>query len=73
MKLTYWYARCLDGHNCYSVREKTKKAAKAYLDINGVERFGRLTKVEIEYADGLDLLTMALGEGGVYQEPIDGP
>jgi hypothetical protein len=66
MKLTYWYARALDDSNCYSIRARTKKAALA-IKAN-CEYYGPVTKIEVEYADGFDLLSLALGEGGLLEE-----
>ena len=70
MKLTYWYARALDDSNCYSIRARTKKAALA-IKANCEEYnkyYGPVTKIEVEYADGFDLLSLALGEGGLLEE-----
>jgi hypothetical protein len=32
------------------------------------EYYGPVTKIEVEYADGFDLLSLALGEGGLLEE-----
>jgi hypothetical protein len=34
--LTYWIAPCLSDSDCYSIREKTKKACVARLIANGL-------------------------------------
>ena len=67
MKLTYWVAKCLDDHPCYNIREKTKKAVLANKGYDRV-RYSAPKKVEIEYNNGLDLLTQCLSEGGAYWE-----
>lgn len=68
MKLTYWYAECLDDNDCYSVRERTKKAAQTEKSTRDIGRFGKVVKVTVEYADGFDLLTKCVGEGGLWEE-----
>lgn len=69
MKLTYWYAECLDDHKCYSIREKTKKRAKEVLaDKFNPEAYGPIEKIVVNYSDGFDLLTQALNEGGLSEE-----
>lgn len=66
MKLTYWKCDCLDGDNALSIREKSKKAAKAQRKYRGEELYGEPHLVEVEYSSGFDLLKRALGEGGGY-------
>ncbi len=66
MKLTYWAAECLDDHGCYNARAKTKKACQQHVD-ESPSSFGPVHKVEIEYSDGFDLLTMCMGEGSIYE------
>lgn len=66
-KLTYWYARCEDDSNAYSVRERTKRAAvRAREELRkGGAKYGPVFKVTVPYKDAFDLLKSALGEGGV--------
>ena len=68
MKLTYWLAKCLDDHSCYSVRSKTKKGAQeeraTLVEARGEASYGPVEKIEVEYKDGFDLVYHALGEGG---------
>lgn len=65
MKLVYWLARCKDDHASYSIRAKTRKECKRLREESGEESYGPVERIEIEYADGFDLLRRALGEGGV--------
>jgi len=54
MKLTYWVAKCLDDHECYSIRAKTrKKVVERVLRDYNPANFGAPTKVMIEYAEKL--------------------
>jgi len=68
MKLTYWYAEHLTDSDCYSIRERTKKAALARKAEDDFNRYGPVVKVIVDYSDGFDLLTQATGEGGIWQE-----
>jgi len=70
MKVVYWYAQCLDDHECYSVRERTKRAALAAVEACDVYRYGPVVKVEVEYSSGLDLLKYVCGEFGIAEEAI---
>lgn len=67
MKVSYWYAQCLNDSQSYSIRCRTKKEALAAR--KGREKeFGPVIKVEVEYSDGFDLLTNCMGEHGGYWE-----
>lgn len=73
MKLTYWYAECLDDADCYSIRTRTKREAvklRAGYDVEPVnpERFGPVIKVFVEYRDGFDLLGKCTDEGKMWWE-----
>ena len=75
MKLTYWYAQCLTDSDCYSIRERTKKAAMAEIAERsegdtqwGEDHFGPLQKVTVEYNDGFELMWLCAGEGRFYWE-----
>ena len=68
MKLVYWYAQSLDDADCYSIRERTKKAALARKAEDDFNRYGPVVKVTVDYADGFDLLAQATSEGGIWQE-----
>jgi hypothetical protein len=68
MKLTYWYAQCLDDSEAYSVREKTKKAAVQKVADNPHTAFGPVTKVTVEYDNAFDLMEQCMGEGRGYWE-----
>lgn len=67
MKVTYWFAECLEDSNVYSIRERLKKTAKELKDARP-ERFGPLVKVTVEYRDAFDLMSQATGEGGIFAE-----
>ena len=57
MKLTYWYAECLNDSDVFAVREKTKKAAIAELDgRHESDGYGPVIKVSIEYDNAFDLM-----------------
>jgi len=68
MKITYWYAECLDDANAYSVRAKTKKACKAEVAERGGADFGPPVKVTIEYRDAFHLVEQLMGEGSGCDE-----
>lgn len=75
MKVTYWYAECLNDSDAYAVREKTKKAALAEREERdwskaegGDPGFGPVVKVTTEYKDAFDLVQMLLGENGGADE-----
>lgn len=66
-KLTYWYARCLNDSDAYSIRARTRREAAAR--VTGRETdFGPVVKVVVEYRDGFDLVSRALGEGRLAEE-----
>jgi len=69
MKLTYWKCKCLDDHDCYSIRAKTRKEAVERRDEYNPEAFSEPYRVEIEYSSGFDLMTQCLGEGGLGECP----
>jgi hypothetical protein len=71
MKVTYWYAKCLNDSDAYSIREKTKKAAKKMRDeihSGYPNSYAPIVKVTVEYKSGFDLIRMAAGEGGIGEE-----
>ena len=69
MKLTYWIAECFDDSDAYNIRAKTRKEATAMLaKYHNPESYGPVKKVSVEYLDGFDLVTMALGEGRGHWE-----
>ena len=69
MKLTYWYSRCPDDSNAYSVRERTKKAALAALATPTYDRGSWLVpvKVTVEYQDAFDLMQACMAGGGWWE------
>jgi hypothetical protein len=71
MKLTFWYAKCLDDGDCYSIRERTKKEAVRQLEVQSHSRFGAVEKVVIEYADGFELMDGASSESGFHRLKVD--
>jgi len=79
MKLTYWIARCTSDSEAYSIRERTKKAAKerlakaAQTEIEWRTHYGPLHKVTVEYADGFDLLKQCSEEGRGWWESTSEP
>lgn len=64
MKLVYWYSRCRNDSDCYSVIAKTKKAAEAEVDQRGSKNFDPPEKREIYYESAFDLFELSTGEGG---------
>ena len=63
MKLTYWIANRESDSHCYSIRERTKKAAQAKLaEWGSNDDFGPLHKVTIEYADAFKLMISCTDE-----------
>jgi len=69
MKLTYWYAECLNDSDCYSIREKTKRAAigeKASL--YNPEDYGPVIKVTVEYDSAFDLMKECSDEFRMHWE-----
>jgi hypothetical protein len=63
MKLTYWYAKCLDDDNAYSIRTRTKKDCKGQR-AGDEDSYGPPVKVTIEYKDGFDLMQKIALDGG---------
>jgi hypothetical protein len=73
MRLTYWFAPCLDDSLAYSVRARTKREAQDLLAEIGDDerhRFGPLSKIIVEYDDGFDLLYQCNHEGGLREENL---
>ena len=62
--LTYWYSKCLDDADAYSIIAKTKREALALRDQYGHDRFGSVVKRTLYYKDAFDLFDYATGEGG---------
>ena len=79
MKLTYWIALCTSDSEAYSIRERTKKAAKAKLAEAAETEweyrtfYGPLHKVTLDYTDGFDLLLQCSGEGRGWWESRNEP
>jgi hypothetical protein len=71
MKLTYWVAQDEShmGSQCYNIRTKTKKECQAIANSHNEAgaKYGTPHKVVVEYADAFDLVSMAMGEGGIYE------
>ncbi len=70
MKLTYWYSRCPDDGDVYSIRTQTKRAA---IDrINDSEyshkHWPAPRKVTVEYSNAIDLLQICSDENHHYWE-----
>ncbi len=63
MKVTYWKAECLDDHDCYSIRARTKKECTAERNAFRPERFGEPVKIEIEYNNAFELVQELTNEG----------
>jgi len=69
-KLVYWYARCKDDGNCYSLRGRRKRDVVAALECTSdPSAYGPIVKVEVEYTDAFDLMMSYIGEGGALCEP----
>lgn len=66
MKLTFWYAECLDDGDAYSIRTKTRKEALAKIKMFGQERFAKPEKIVLQYKDAMHLLDCVMGEGGFH-------
>lgn len=65
MKLTYWYAKCLNDSDAYSVRQKTRKAAEAdKLSRHKSGDYGPVVKVTVEYDNAFDLMEKCSDEDG---------
>ena len=71
MKLTFWYAECLDDGDCYSIRARTKKEAVRQKQVRGDSSYGAVEKVVVEYTDGFDLLDGVASESGFYSLKIN--
>lgn len=67
--ITYYYARCLDDADCYSIRVKTLREVKARMK-DSASTFAPPVKVEVAYRDIMDLIEAATSEGGLYEKPI---
>ena len=65
--LNYWYAQCMNDSDVYSIREQTRKEAKALRDENP-ESYGDIVKVALEYHRAFDLMQDCLGENRGYWE-----
>lgn len=69
MKLTYWYAECLDDNDCYSIRAKTKKEALRQIEETNKDyersiyapSFGPVEKIILSYEDAFDLMSACEG------------
>ena len=69
MKLTYWYTECLNDSDCYSIREKTKKAAVAAVASHwNPDSYRPVLKVTIEYRDAFDLMKECSDECRMHWE-----
>tara|TARA_R110002049_G_scaffold36683_1_gene116648 strand:+ start:274 stop:516 length:243 start_codon:yes stop_codon:yes gene_type:complete len=69
MKLTYWYAECLNDSDCYSIREKTKSAAIAEkASLYNPEGYGPVIKVTVEYDNAFDLMEKCSDEFSMHWE-----
>lgn len=67
MKVEYWKSKCLDDHDAYSIRAKTRRAVM--LAIAGMEdRYTAPYKVCIPYEDGFDLVWQSQSEGGLWED-----
>lgn len=63
-KVTIWYAKCLDDHDAYSIRERRKKDAVALRNTDP-SNYGPVEKVVLYYKDAFDLVDKLLSEGGM--------
>ena len=70
MKLVYWKCRHLTDADCYSIRERTRKEAKAERERFSPEDFTEPYKVEVEYFSGFELMCWCTGEG-FYEDTND--
>ena len=71
MKLTYWIARCIADHDCYSIRARTKKEVLALYNNPAIidkKDFEAPKKVIVEYSNSFDLLQQCLSEGRAHWE-----
>lgn len=66
MKLSYWYAECIDGDSdCYSIIAKTKKVCIYKVSQHWEPHvFARPINKTIIYKDAFDLFSQATDEGG---------
>ena len=67
-KITYWFARCLTDHECYSVRARTKAEAKQMVANREPGHYGPIVKVTVKYLNPLELLFYIKGEGSIASE-----
>lgn len=67
MRLTYWVADALDDSRAYSIRARTRTRCRELVLEQGqyAEGYGIPRKVVVEYKDAFQLVTLALGEGGI--------
>ncbi len=69
MKLTYWYAECLNDSEYYSIREKTKSAAIAEkASRHNPEDYGPVIKVTVEYDSAFNLMKECSDEFSMHWE-----
>ena len=69
MKLSYWYSRCPNDSDAYSVRMKTRRGAlEAIARSPDPETWPVPRKVTVEYRDSFDLMTNCVDEGRLYWE-----
>ena len=73
MKLKYWKCKCLDDHDCYSIRAKTRKEAVEIRNEYNPEAFSEPYREEIEYSSGFDLMTQAVGPFGLCEDENEPP
>jgi hypothetical protein len=69
MKLVYWCCASLRDSPAYSIRTRTRREATAERAKLGehAKDYGTPVKITVEYRDAFDLVTQALGEGGIYE------
>ena len=64
MKLTYWIAQDLDEscdiEDLIHIRAASRKDCKGQVEALGGDSYAKPRKVEVEYANGFDLLDQAL-------------
>jgi hypothetical protein len=73
MKLYYYCSYQIEGSDAgepaYAVRARTKREVEIALDSEfGRDSYGKITRCEVEYRDGFDLLKQCLQEGGAAWE-----
>jgi hypothetical protein len=63
MKLTYWYSKCPDDSDVYSVRARTRKEARAFIaDRDDNAKWPEPVRVDVEYDDAFDLMSQCSHE-----------